>query len=71
MASKPTRPPLMPHEQRQALIRLPFPWVRYIERSTWAGVLIPSPQEFLDRVAAPRGRRVEPKRDLDSMDWMA
>lgn len=57
---------LMPHEQRQALIRRPFPWVRYVERCTWAGVLIPTEKDFLDRVAAPRGRRVEPKPNMDT-----
>lgn len=62
------RPPLMSHEARQALIRRPFPWVRYVERSTWAGVLLPTEREHHDRAAAPRGRRVAAKPPMDESD---
>jgi hypothetical protein len=61
------RPPLMSHAERQALIRRPFPWVRYVERSTWAGVLLPTEKEFSDRATAARGRRVAPKPNLDGV----
>lgn len=43
----PTRAPLMPHEERQALIMKPFPIVRVIGRAgSWGGVEI-DPDERL------------------------
>lgn len=38
--TSPPRPPLMSHEQRQALIRRPF-LSQHIPGKSWAGVLIP------------------------------
>lgn len=66
------RLPLMSHADRQALIRRPFPRVRYVERATWAGVLIHSPEDVLKGLVhqepAPCGRRIGPERGLDYYD---